>query len=170
MFLIDEYVKIYSLTVNYKFVIVDLPNEKGREQILHLHLRDEKLDSLISLNHLAKSTKLYSGSDLKNLCISAALAAVREDAEIEKTRDKNSNDLTKNNTEQSLHVRVLKEHHFQMALKQVTPSCSEDMSSLIELRKWDGMYGDGAWNRKKRVKGIGFDDNTVYVSYKNQEL
>ncbi|RGB27885.1 P-loop containing nucleoside triphosphate hydrolase protein [Rhizophagus diaphanus] len=158
-------------------ILVDLPNEKDREQILHLHLRDEKLDSLISLNHLAKSTKFYSGSDLKNLCISAALAAVREDAESEKARvinnvnkiDKNNDDLKKNNTEQSLHVRVLKEHHFQVALKQVTPSCSEDMSSLIELRKWDGMYGDGAWNRKKRVKGIGFYD-TVNISYKNQEL
>lgn len=158
-------------------VIVDLPNEKDREQILNLHLRDEKLDSLISLNHLARSTKFYSGSDLKNLCISAALAAVREDAESEKARvinnvnkiDKNNDDLKKNNTEQSLHVRVLKEHHFQVALKQVTPSCSEDMSSLIELRKWDGMYGDGAWNRKKRVKGIGFND-TVNISYKNQEL
>ncbi|CAB4379362.1 unnamed protein product [Rhizophagus irregularis] len=158
-------------------ILVDLPNEKDREQILNLHLRDEKLDSLISLNHLAKSTKFYSGSDLKNLCISAALAAVREDAESEKARvinnvnkiDKNNDDLKKNNTEQSLHVRVLKEHHFQVALKQVTPSCSEDMSSLIELRKWDGMYGDGAWNRKKRVKGIGFND-TVNISYKNQEL
>ena len=72
--------------------------------------------------------------------------------------------------EQLLQVRILKERHFQVALKQVTPSCSEDMSSLTELRKWDGMYGDGAWNRKKRVKGIGFDGDAVYTSYKNQEL
>ncbi|RIA86448.1 P-loop containing nucleoside triphosphate hydrolase protein [Glomus cerebriforme] len=158
-------------------ILVDLPTEKDREQILHLHLRDEKLDSSISLRHLAKTTKLYSGSDLKNLCISAALAAVREDAEVDKTKvnnnnekDKNNEDLTKNNTEHLLQVRVLKDHHFQIALKQVTPSCSEDMSSLTELRKWDGMYGDGAWNRKKRVKGIGFDGDNVYISYKNQEL
>ena len=158
--------------------IVDLPTEKDREQILHLHLRDEKLDSSISLEHLARITKLYSGSDLKNLCISAALAAVREDAEVEKAKtnekDKNNNDVTnvtRDNPEQLSLVRILKEHHFQIALKQVTPSCSEDMSSLTELRKWDGMYGDGAWNRKKRVKGIGFDGDAVqYTSYKGQEL
>jgi len=155
-----------------------LPTEKDREQILHLHLRDEKLDSSISLEHLARITKLYSGSDLKNLCISAALAAVREDAEVEKAKtnekDKNNNDVTnvtRDNPEQLSLVRILKEHHFQIALKQVTPSCSEDMSSLTELRKWDGMYGDGAWNRKKRVKGIGFDGDAVqYTSYKGQEL
>ena len=142
-----------------------------------MHLRDEKLDSSISLKHLAKTTKLYSGSDLKNLCISAALAAVREDAEFEKVKvnsknekDKSNEDSKKDNIEQLTQVRILKERHFQVALKQVTPSCSEDMSSLTELRKWDGMYGDGAWNRKKRVKGIGFDGDAVYTSYKNQEL
>ena len=113
---------------------------------------------------------------MKNLCISAALAAVREDVEVEKVKifsnneqDNNNEYLTKDKIEQ-LQVRILKEHHFQLALKQVTPSCSEDMSSLTELRKWDGMYGDGAWNRKKRVKGIGFDGDAIYTSYKNQEL
>ncbi|CAG8643843.1 8136_t:CDS:2 [Funneliformis mosseae] len=157
-------------------ILVDLPTEKDREQILNLHLRDEKIDSSVSLEYFAKITKLYSGSDLKNLCISAALASVREDAEIEKTKansesDKNhSNDVSNDNSEQLPQVRILKQHHFQTALKQVTPSCSEDMSSLTELRKWDGMYGDGAWNRKKRVKGIGFDGDAVLPSYKSQEL
>src|SRR3989337_248234 len=108
--------------------IVDLPTEKDREQILHLHLRDEKLDSSISLKHLAKITKLYSGSDLKNLCISAALVAVREDAEVEKTKVNSDSEKDKDNAEQLPQVRILKEHHFQAALKQVTPSCSEDVS------------------------------------------
>ncbi|KAF0417042.1 AAA-domain-containing protein [Gigaspora margarita] len=139
-------------------ILVDLPTEKDREQILHLHLRDEKLDPTISLANLAKITNLYSGSDLKNLCISAALAAVREDAEREQA---NSSTIVKGITKKTIdkhpEIRVLKTHHFQLALKQVTPSCSEDMSSLTELRKWDTMYGDGAWNRKRRSKGIGFD-------------
>ncbi|RHZ56087.1 hypothetical protein Glove_406g51 [Diversispora epigaea] len=145
-------------------ILVDLPNEKDREQILHLHLRDEKLEPVINLSEVAKITKLYSGSDLKNLCISAALAAVREDAEKETANDGGKSTIAKiivkNNVDKPDKlplVRVLKKHHFELALKQVTPSCSEDMTSLTELRKWDGTYGDGAWTRKKRVKGIGFD-------------
>ncbi|CAG8656215.1 16734_t:CDS:2, partial [Racocetra fulgida] len=129
-----------------------------REHILHLHLRDEKLDPSISLANLAKITNLYSGSDLKNLCISAALAAVREDAEREQANSSTFvKGITKKTVDKHPEIRVLKTHHFQLALKQVTPSCSEDMSSLTELRKWDTMYGDGAWNRKRRSKGIGFD-------------
>ncbi|CAG8625053.1 3690_t:CDS:2, partial [Dentiscutata heterogama] len=139
-------------------ILVDLPTEKDREQILHLHLRDEKLESSISLANLAKITNLYSGSDLKNLCISAALAAVREDAEKEQANSSTiGKGIIKKTFDKHPEIRVLKTHHFQLALKQVTPSCSEDMSSLTELRKWDTMYGDGAWNRKRRSKGIGFD-------------
>ncbi|CAH1759086.1 23358_t:CDS:2 [Entrophospora sp. SA101] len=149
-------------------ILVDLPTEKDREQILQLHLRDEKLDSLISLADLAKIARLYSGSDLKNLCISAALAAVREDAEKEQNKsnsDKEELNVSGDSKEMSKPlqpppIRVLKNHHFQQALKQITPSCSEDMTSLAELRKWDGLYGDGAWNRQKRVKGIGFDGDS----------
>ncbi|CAG8545139.1 6573_t:CDS:2 [Ambispora leptoticha] len=150
-------------------ILVDLPNEKDREQILTLHLRDERLDPSVSLSHLAKITNLYSGSDLKNLCISAALAAVREDAEKEAKNNsqvqekKGENDTVNNSSRSTIEappIRILKEHHFQLALKQVTPSCSEDMSSLTELRKWDKQYGDGSWNRKKRAKGMGFDGET----------
>ena len=60
-------------------MLVDLPTEKDREEILKIHLRDEILDSQISLQQLAIETPLYSGSDLKNLCVAAALACVREE-------------------------------------------------------------------------------------------
>ncbi|CAG8746336.1 9355_t:CDS:2, partial [Racocetra persica] len=149
---------IYETFITSHKLFVDLPTEKDREHILHLHLRDEKLDPSISLANLAKITNLYSGSDLKNLCISAALAAVREDAEKEQANSSTFvKGITKKTVDKHPEIRVLKTHHFQLALKQVTPSCSEDMSSLTELRKWDTMYGDGAWNRKRRSKGIGFD-------------
>ncbi|KAG9295033.1 hypothetical protein G9A89_017827 [Geosiphon pyriformis] len=139
-------------------ILVDLPTEKDREQILNLHLREEKLGPSLSISTIAKKTNLYSGSDLKNLCISAALAAVREDAELEEPNVKKP--ISKNekpDSTEEIKIRVLEPHHFQLALKQVTPSCSEDMSSLTELRKWDAQYGDGSWKKKRLVKGIGFD-------------
>ncbi|KAL8809167.1 MAG: hypothetical protein Q9200_003657 [Gallowayella weberi] len=60
-------------------MLVDLPTEKDREEILKIHLKDEILNSEISLSKLAVDTPLYSGSDLKNLCVAAALACVREE-------------------------------------------------------------------------------------------
>ncbi|KAJ1932118.1 hypothetical protein GGF37_007166, partial [Kickxella alabastrina] len=46
--------------------------------------------------------------------------------------------------------------HFDAALKKVAPSSSDQMESLIELRKWDKMYGDGAQERKHKHHSIGF--------------
>ncbi|KAL8768149.1 MAG: hypothetical protein Q9209_005540 [Squamulea sp. 1 TL-2023] len=60
-------------------MLVDLPTGNDREEILRIHLKDEVLDSEISLAKLAAETPLYSGSDLKNLCVAAALACVREE-------------------------------------------------------------------------------------------
>ncbi|KAB2573159.1 Protein MSP1 [Lasiodiplodia theobromae] len=63
-------------------LLVDLPTQKDRESILRIHLKDEQLDSGIKLDELAAKTPFYSGSDLKNLCVAAALNCVREENEI----------------------------------------------------------------------------------------
>ncbi|KKY28773.1 putative mitochondrial aaa atpase [Diplodia seriata] len=60
-------------------LLVDLPTQKDRESILKIHLKDEQLDPAIKLDQLAKDTPFYSGSDLKNLCVAAALNCVREE-------------------------------------------------------------------------------------------
>ncbi|KAI5122057.1 hypothetical protein M0805_006041 [Coniferiporia weirii] len=59
-------------------LLVDLPGEKERGEILKILLRDETLASDVDLSWLAKRTDLFSGSDLKHLCVSAALDAVKE--------------------------------------------------------------------------------------------
>ncbi|KAL9043313.1 MAG: hypothetical protein Q9214_003496 [Letrouitia sp. 1 TL-2023] len=62
-------------------MLIDLPTEKDREAILGIHLKGEHLDPNISLAKLASETPFYSGSDLKNLAVAAALACVREEYE-----------------------------------------------------------------------------------------
>ncbi|KAJ3112061.1 hypothetical protein HDU96_004986 [Phlyctochytrium bullatum] len=59
-------------------VLIDLPTEEQRKAILSAHLSGETLDPSVSLDDLAKKTEQYSGSDLKNIAIAAALAAVKE--------------------------------------------------------------------------------------------
>lgn len=60
-------------------LLVDLPTEKDREAILGIHLKDEQLADDVSLSDLASQTPFYSGSDLKNVAVAAALACVREE-------------------------------------------------------------------------------------------
>ncbi|KAF8522235.1 AAA-domain-containing protein [Hysterangium stoloniferum] len=59
-------------------LLVDLPGEKERYEILKILLRGETLSPDVDLHHLAKRTESFSGSDLKHLCVAAALDAVKE--------------------------------------------------------------------------------------------
>ena len=59
-------------------LLVDLPGEAERAEILKIMLRDEILSPSVDLQKLARDTASFSGSDLKHLCVSAALNAVKE--------------------------------------------------------------------------------------------
>ncbi|MED6203563.1 hypothetical protein PIB30_000649 [Stylosanthes scabra] len=59
-------------------IMVGLPSVENREKILKTLLAKEKVDEDIDLKELATMTEGYSGSDLKNLCITAAYRPVRE--------------------------------------------------------------------------------------------
>lgn len=59
-------------------LLVDLPLEADRAAILRIHLAGEDLDPAVSVDDIAKRTPLYSGSDLKNVCVAAAMACVYE--------------------------------------------------------------------------------------------
>ena len=58
-------------------VTVNLPDVRGREEILKVHARNKKLADGITLENLAKRTPGFSGADLENLLNEAALLAVR---------------------------------------------------------------------------------------------
>ncbi|KAI9300910.1 hypothetical protein BJ944DRAFT_15445 [Cunninghamella echinulata] len=119
-------------------ILVDLPNEEDREYILKMLLQEEQYD--ISLKELARATQHYSGSDLKNLCVTAALKCIQQS-------------MPSHNNE-PLPNRIILKSHFDEALKMVPPSSSEDMSSLEELRKWAQKYGDT--HKKKKQSTFGF--------------
>lgn len=129
-------------------LLVDLPREPDRLAILSIHLRNESLDPDIDLAALAAQTPLYSGSDLKNLAVAAALACIREEnAEAAKH--------TGPDPYQYPEKRTLRKRHFDRALEEISASISEDMSSLAAIRKFDEKYGDRR-GRRKRSAGWGF--------------
>merc|ERR1719352_1491528 len=58
-------------------VTVGLPDVKGREQILKVHIQNKKLGEDIELSDIAKRTVGMSGADLENLMNESAILAAR---------------------------------------------------------------------------------------------
>ncbi|KAI9804740.1 MAG: hypothetical protein M1825_001108 [Sarcosagium campestre] len=161
-------------------LLVDLPVEADREAILRIHLVGEQLEPSVSLAHLAAKTPFYSGSDLKNLCVAAALACVREE---NATAVAHSNNATRPTPSPSPspssptpppsataepartpspeeaykypEKRTLAARHFDRAIEEISASISEDMSSLSAIKKFDEKYGDRKGRKKKRGWGFG---------------
>jgi cell division protease FtsH len=59
-------------------VIIDLPDVKGRFEILKVHARKIKLDASVELMDIARNTPGASGADLMNILNEAALLAARK--------------------------------------------------------------------------------------------
>ncbi|KAH9484217.1 Spastin [Psilocybe cubensis] len=219
-------------------LLVDLPGEKERKGISHLLifssrsadlsisveilkilLRDENLAPDLSIDALAKQTDGFSGSDLKHLCVSAALDSVKEHMQLpwvsrhnvtaisvttkrsvplDAVQSTPQTDLLPDlpapldisptipsdelvapteaqgvrtqeilptptqepvleSTAETLHAtpgivektRTLHLHNFTQALKEITPSSSEALGSLADLRKWNDEFGEGRRDKKK---------------------
>lgn len=77
-----------------RHVYVDLPDVKGREEIIRVHTKKVKLAPEVDLAVLAKATPGSSGADLENIINEAALIAVMKDkdgidmSDLDEARDK----------------------------------------------------------------------------------
>ena len=75
-------------------VYVTLPDIRGREQILNVHMRKIPVGQDVNASVIARGTPGMSGADLANLCNEAALMAARRNArtvemqDFEKAKDK----------------------------------------------------------------------------------
>ncbi len=75
-------------------VVVGLPDIRGREQILHVHMRKVPISDNVDASVIARGTPGFSGADLANLVNEAALFAARSNRrtvsmeEFDKAKDK----------------------------------------------------------------------------------
>lgn len=75
-------------------VVVPLPDIRGREQILRVHLSKVPMESHVDILSIARGTPGFSGADLANLVNEAALFAARSNkarvtmAELDRAKDK----------------------------------------------------------------------------------
>ncbi len=68
-------------------IVLDLPDIKGRRQILDVHVKTIRVAEKVDLDTIAKSTSGFSGADIANLCNEAALLAARTDKEAAEQED-----------------------------------------------------------------------------------
>ena len=129
-------------------ILVDLPLLPDRLAILEIHLKGETIDDSVVLKDIATKTQFYSGSDLKNLCVAAAMSAVQEENQLAAAH-------TGSEPYQYAPKRVLRQDHFDRAFKEVGATVSDDSGSMKAIKKFDETYGKPYGNTKK-VKSLGF--------------
>ena len=126
-------------------LLVDLPTEHDRIEILKIHLQEESLADDVDLAKLASRTPFYSGSDLKNVCVAGALNSVlQENAKVKAHDGEAAFEYPKQ--------RTLSAADFDKALEEISASISEDMSSLKAIKKFDEQYGDKKGRRRTSRK------------------
>ncbi|XP_047971842.1 uncharacterized protein LOC125214749 [Salvia hispanica] len=145
-------------------IMVDLPSTENREKILKTLLSKEKAEAL-DFKELATMTEGYSGSDLKNLCVTAAYRPVRELIQQEREKDmakkqtekegESSEDASSTSDESKeekvISLRALNMEDLRQAKNQVAASFASEGAIMGELKQWNELYGEGGSRKKKQL-------------------
>ncbi|HID43369.1 MAG TPA: AAA family ATPase [Archaeoglobaceae archaeon] len=89
-------------------VLVGLPDEKAREQILNIHIIKMNVDKSVNIKELVSKTDGFTGADIKALCIEAGMNAIRGER-----------------------IKVTM-NDFEKALETVKPSISKEIATVYE--------------------------------------
>ncbi|KAH9786364.1 AAA-type ATPase family protein [Citrus sinensis] len=134
-------------------LMVNLPDAPNREKIIRVILAKEELASDVDLEGIANMADGYSGSDLKNLCVTAAHCPIREI--LEKEKKERALALAENRASPPLYssvdVRPLKMDDFKYAHEQVCASVSSESTNMNELLQWNELYGEGGSRKRKSL-------------------
>ncbi|XP_075111568.1 uncharacterized protein LOC107824634 [Nicotiana tabacum] len=145
-------------------IMVGLPAAENREKILRTLLAKEKVEDL-DFKELAAMTEGYSGSDLKNLCTTAAYRPVRELIQQERKKDMekkrradegqsaedHSDEKEEATEERVIALRPLNMEDMRQAKNQVAASFASEGSVMSELKQWNDLYGEGGSRKKQQL-------------------
>ena len=155
-------------------LLIDLPDPKNRQNILSKLLSENfcENDLIEGIPEFAQKTEFYSGSDLKNVAISAALKSairlangnnisnisnvnngnnVNNRNNVNNINNENNiiNVNNENNENNSVGELIISKKDFEEALREIPASLSDQMDSLVELRKWNQIYGESRDSKQK---------------------
>jgi transitional endoplasmic reticulum ATPase len=86
-----------------KILLVNAPEEKGRENILKIHTKDMPLNKNVNLKDISKKTIGFTGADVEALVREAGMLSLRE----------------------SIDSKEVRKEHFENALKKIKPSVNK---------------------------------------------
>ncbi|KAJ8649413.1 hypothetical protein MRB53_002436 [Persea americana] len=146
-------------------IMVGLPSVESREKILRTLLSKEKVEEGLDYKELAVMTERYSGSDLKNLCMTAAYRPVRELIQKERLKDlemkkkaaegqkseEDSDNKEADKEETVITLRPLNMEDLRQAKNQVAASFATEGSIMNELKQWNALYGEGGSRKKQQL-------------------
>lgn len=107
---------------------IGLPTHAARENMLAIFLREENMEPEMRLGDIAAMTSGFTGSDLRSLCVQAALVSQAEARE----------------EQQQGGTRTLRFSHFENAMRRCGPTVSADAIDAIRdfARKFDNTAAD----------------------------
>ncbi|WCJ26391.1 P-loop containing nucleoside triphosphate hydrolases superfamily protein [Euphorbia peplus] len=145
-------------------ILVGLPSPENREMIFKTLLSKEKVEEGLDFKELATLTEGYTGSDLKNLCTTAAYRPVRELIQQERLKDLEKKqkvaeaqtsgqavETSDGNGERVIILRPLNMEDFKHAKNQVAPSFASEGNIMSELKQWNDLYGEGGSRKKQQL-------------------
>jgi transitional endoplasmic reticulum ATPase len=115
-------------------IVVGVPDESGRREILAIHTRGMPLDSKVSLRELARTTYGFVGADLNALTREAAIEAVRR---IMPKLDLSSGTIPPEVLES---LKVTRDD-FLEAMKRVQPSAMREVMVQAPDVRWEDVGG-----------------------------
>ncbi|TQE09861.1 hypothetical protein C1H46_004439 [Malus baccata] len=134
-------------------LMVNLPDAPNRAKILKVILAKEDLSPTIDFDAIASMTDGYSGSDLKNLCVTAAHRPIKEI--LEKEKKEHAVAVAEGRAAPALSgsadIRPLNMDDFKDAHERVCASVSSESVNMTELLQWNELYGEGGSRRKKAL-------------------
>ncbi len=117
-------------------IVIGVPDERGRREILSIHTRGMPLESTVDLNELARVTHGFVGADIAALTREAAIEAVRR---IMPRLDLDERTIPPEVLEDLCVMR----DDFLAALKRVQPSAMREVMVQVPNVRWDDIGGAG---------------------------
>ncbi len=115
-------------------IVIGVPDEKGRREILSIHTRGMPLGDKVDLNELAKTTHGFVGADIAALAREAAIEAVRR---IMPKLDLDAREIPPEVLEE---LYVGREDFFE-ALKRIQPSAMREVMVQVPNVGWSDIGG-----------------------------
>jgi transitional endoplasmic reticulum ATPase len=116
-------------------IMLGVPNERGRLEILNIHTRNMPLDKNVDMKYLAAITHGFVGADLESLIKEAAMNVIRRN--INELNIKESENIPKN----VLEKLIVRMDDFREALRFVRPSAMREVLVERPSTKWEDVGG-----------------------------